>query len=124
MPGNTKRGLSAEGLRASTTIAKRNRCNGDSIRFKSRFRNLELKMLCAVLDVNHQPGTVDASFRPNPIFPVGVLPLLVESNGRRATGPGPRVMWVSGRQELALNATPRHRLVFVVKGWLSRREFV
>src|SRR5881296_3173131 len=49
--------------------------------FQARFWNPERKMLYDVVDVNHQPGTVDASFRPNQIFAVGGLPLrLIEDN--------------------------------------------
>ncbi len=49
--------------------------------FQARFWNAERKMLYDVVDVNHQPGTVDASFRPNQIFAVGGLPLrLIEDN--------------------------------------------
>ena len=49
--------------------------------FQARFWNAERKMLYDVVDVNHQPGTVDASFRPNQIFTVGGLPLrLIEDN--------------------------------------------
>lgn len=49
--------------------------------FQARFWNAERKMLYDVVDVNHQPGAVDASFRPNQIFAVGGLPLrLIEDN--------------------------------------------
>jgi predicted glycogen debranching enzyme len=49
--------------------------------FQARFWNAERKMLYDVVDVNHQPGTVDASFRPNQILAVGGLPLrLIEDN--------------------------------------------
>jgi len=49
--------------------------------FQARFWNLERKMLYDVVDVNHQPSTVDASFRPNQILAVGGLPLrLVDEN--------------------------------------------
>jgi predicted glycogen debranching enzyme len=49
--------------------------------FQARFWNAERKMLYDVVDVNHQPGTVDATFRPNQIFAVGGLPLrLIEDN--------------------------------------------
>src|SRR5262249_51236428 len=49
--------------------------------FQSRFWNAERKMLYDVVDVNHQSGNVDASFRPNQIFAVGGLPLrLLEDN--------------------------------------------
>jgi predicted glycogen debranching enzyme len=49
--------------------------------FDARFWNHERKMLYDVVDVNHQPGVVDASFRPNQIFAIGGLPLrLIEDN--------------------------------------------
>ena len=49
--------------------------------FQARFWNAERKMLYDVVDVNHQPGAIDASFRPNQIFAVGGLPLrLIEDN--------------------------------------------
>jgi glycogen debranching enzyme len=49
--------------------------------FNSRFWNSERKMLYDVIDLNHQPGAVDASFRPNQILAVGGLPLrLIEDN--------------------------------------------
>jgi glycogen debranching enzyme len=49
--------------------------------FNSRFWNSERKMLYDVIDVNHQPGVVDASFRPNQILAVGGLPLrLIKDN--------------------------------------------
>jgi predicted glycogen debranching enzyme len=49
--------------------------------FQTRFWNPERKMLYDVVDVNHQPGTTDATFRPNQIFAVGGLPLrLIEDN--------------------------------------------
>jgi len=41
--------------------------------FRQRFRNAD-GWLHDVVDVDHQPGTADASFRPNQIFAVGGLP--------------------------------------------------
>ena len=43
--------------------------------FRARFWNAPGGYLYDVIDVNHQPGAVDASFRPNQIFAVGGLPL-------------------------------------------------
>jgi predicted glycogen debranching enzyme len=43
--------------------------------FESRFWNPERGCLFDVIDVDHVPGKVDASFRPNQIFAVGGLPL-------------------------------------------------
>lgn len=52
--------------------------------FRERFWNPERRMLYDVIDVDHQPGAVDASFRPNQVLAVGGLPLrLVE--GERAS---------------------------------------
>jgi len=49
--------------------------------FQARFWNAKRKMLYDVVDVNHQAGTVDASFRPNQIFAIGGLPLrLIQDN--------------------------------------------
>jgi len=49
--------------------------------FQARFWNARDKMLFDVIDVNHQPGAVDASCRPNQIFAVGGLPLrLIKDN--------------------------------------------
>ncbi len=49
--------------------------------FDARFWNPERKILYDVVDVNHQPGVVDASFRPNQIIAVGGLPLrLIQDN--------------------------------------------
>jgi predicted glycogen debranching enzyme len=42
--------------------------------FHTRFWNKELGCLYDVVDVNHEPGRVDASIRPNQIFAVGGLP--------------------------------------------------
>ncbi|WP_437226341.1 amylo-alpha-1,6-glucosidase [Planctomicrobium sp. SH661] len=43
--------------------------------FQRRFWNPERQCLFDVVDVDHQPGRVDASIRPNQIFAVGGLPL-------------------------------------------------
>jgi glycogen debranching enzyme len=45
--------------------------------FQSRFWHAEGGYLYDVVDVNHRPGTADASFRPNQIFAVGGLPLIL-----------------------------------------------
>jgi len=42
--------------------------------FRARFWNAEAGHLHDVVDADHQPGVVDASFRPNQIFAVGGLP--------------------------------------------------
>jgi predicted glycogen debranching enzyme len=43
--------------------------------FAARFWNAEHGYLADVVDVDHEPGRVDASLRPNQIFAVGGLPL-------------------------------------------------
>jgi predicted glycogen debranching enzyme len=43
--------------------------------FRARFWNAEASCLYDVVDVDHRPGVVDASFRPNQIFAVGGLPI-------------------------------------------------
>lgn len=49
--------------------------------FQARFWNPNRKMLYDVVDMNHQLGAVDDSFRPNQIFAVGGLPLrLIEDD--------------------------------------------
>jgi predicted glycogen debranching enzyme len=53
--------------------------------FESRFWNPETRSLHDVVDVDHLPGKVDPSFRPNQIFAVGGLPLsLLEGARARA----------------------------------------
>lgn len=52
--------------------------------FQTRFWNPAGSALYDVVDVNHQPGTVDPAFRPNQIFAVGGLPLpLLEAEQAR-----------------------------------------
>ena len=48
-----------------------------------RFWNEAAGCLYDVIDVDHQPGSVDATFRPNQIFAVGGLPLAL-LEGERA----------------------------------------
>ena len=43
--------------------------------FRTRFWNEQGGLLYDVVDVDHQPGKVDASFRPNQIFGIGGLPI-------------------------------------------------
>ncbi len=50
--------------------------------FEQRFWNEERGCLYDVVDVDHQPGTVDASVRPNQLFAVGGLPLALLSGAR------------------------------------------
>jgi predicted glycogen debranching enzyme len=51
--------------------------------FENRFWNEDADGLYDVVDVDHKPGTVDDSFRPNQIFAVGGLPLQL-IHGKRA----------------------------------------
>lgn len=50
--------------------------------FRTRFWNQETGCLYDVIDVDHVPGRVDASLRPNQVFAVGGLPLKL-INGER-----------------------------------------
>ncbi|MDB4983506.1 MAG: Amylo-alpha6-glucosidase, partial [Myxococcales bacterium] len=50
--------------------------------FEPRFWNDERGCLYDVVDVDHQPGAVDASLRPNQLFAVGGLPLALLSGAR------------------------------------------
>lgn len=53
--------------------------------FAKRFWNEDAGCLFDVVDVDHQPGVVDASIRPNQIFAVGGLPFaLLEGDRARA----------------------------------------
>jgi predicted glycogen debranching enzyme len=52
--------------------------------FHARYWNPERRMLYDVLDVNHERGVNDASFRPNQIFAVGGLPLRLVTGDRAA----------------------------------------
>jgi len=45
--------------------------------FQSRFWNPSRECLYDVIDVDHEPGRVDASLRPNQIFAAGGLPLIL-----------------------------------------------
>jgi predicted glycogen debranching enzyme len=47
--------------------------------FEDKFWNEHAGYLADVIDCDHQPGTVDLTFRPNQIFAVGGLPLMLLS---------------------------------------------
>ena len=47
--------------------------------FESRFWNEDAGYLADVIDCDHQPGVIDLTFRPNQIFAVGGLPLMLLS---------------------------------------------
>ncbi|MCI0612087.1 amylo-alpha-1,6-glucosidase [bacterium] len=51
--------------------------------FRNRFWNLDGSFLNDVVDVDHTPGRIDSSFRPNQIFAVGGLPFSI-LNGEQA----------------------------------------
>ncbi len=50
--------------------------------FQRRFWNAQRNMLFDVIDVNHQAGVNDATFRPNQIFAVGGLPIRLFDDNR------------------------------------------
>jgi glycogen debranching enzyme len=50
--------------------------------FAARFWNESGGCLYDVVDVDHEPGTVDASIRPNQLFAVGGLPIALLSGER------------------------------------------
>ena len=52
--------------------------------FEARFWN-EHGYLNDVVDVDHEPGTVDATFRPNQVLALGGLPLAIVGGARAAT---------------------------------------
>src|SRR5439155_13375679 len=47
--------------------------------FESKFWNQHAGYLADVVDCDHQPGVIDLTFRPNQIFAVGGLPLMLLS---------------------------------------------
>lgn len=63
--------------------------------FEIRFWNAEAGCLYDVVDVDHHPGVVDASFRPNQIFAAGGLPvrLLDPARVRRVVDEVERRLW-------------------------------
>jgi predicted glycogen debranching enzyme len=63
--------------------------------FRARFWNEASGYLYDVVDCNHQPGTADASFRPNQIFAVGGLPeaLLEHEQARRVVDAVESRLW-------------------------------
>jgi predicted glycogen debranching enzyme len=63
--------------------------------FAARFWNDATGALNDVVDVNHQPGTLDPSFRPNQIFAFGGLPLMLIDGvrARRALDEVERRLW-------------------------------
>jgi predicted glycogen debranching enzyme len=72
--------------------------------FEERFWNGARGMLFDVVDVDHRPGTTDASFRPNQIFAVGGLPraLLDGDRARAVVDACERALWTpAGLRSLA-----------------------
>jgi predicted glycogen debranching enzyme len=63
--------------------------------FRARFWNEDTGALNDVVDVNHEPGTADPSFRPNQIFALGGLPvaLIDDALARRAVDAVERRLW-------------------------------
>ena len=63
--------------------------------FSTRFWNHERGFLYDVVDADHVPGAVDASFRPNQIFAIGGLPyaLLEGDRARRVIDAVERALW-------------------------------
>jgi len=53
-----------------------------SVAFETKFWNEHAGYLADVIDCDHQAGTVDLTFRPNQIFAVGGLPLMLLSKER------------------------------------------
>jgi predicted glycogen debranching enzyme len=72
--------------------------------FQSRFWHKEGGYLYDAVDVNHRPGTADASFRPNQILAVGGLPtiLLDKKKARRVVESVEKRLWTpAGLRSLA-----------------------
>ena len=63
--------------------------------FVSRFWNEKMSCLYDVIDVDHHPGAVDGSLRPNQIFAVGGLPmpLIVGEKARQVVDIVQRELW-------------------------------
>jgi predicted glycogen debranching enzyme len=74
--------------------------------FEARFWNQEIGCLADLVDVNHQPGTIDLTFRPNQIFSVGGLPLVLvsEQHARQIVDAVESQLWTPmGLRSLARN---------------------
>jgi predicted glycogen debranching enzyme len=82
--------------------------------FRSRFWNEQGGYLYDVIDVDHQPGKVDALFRPNQIFAIGGLPIsLIEGDrAKQIVSAVAQRLWTAlGLRSLApgeLGYTPRY----------------
>ncbi len=63
--------------------------------FEARFWNAEGGYLYDVIDVDHQPGVVDPSFRPNQLFALGGLPwaLIAGERARRIVDAADQLLW-------------------------------
>lgn len=73
--------------------------------FRDKFWNKTAGCLYDVIDVNHRPGDVDVSFRPNQIFAVGGLPfqLLDDARAERIVSLVEERLWTPlGLRSLAL----------------------
>jgi predicted glycogen debranching enzyme len=72
--------------------------------FRERFWNEQGGYLYDVVDLDHKPGAVDASFRPNQIFAIGGLPfaLLEDERARRVVDAVEMRLWTTlGLRSLA-----------------------
>jgi predicted glycogen debranching enzyme len=76
--------LNALGLTLRRDNSWRNIYQQASAAFQQRFWNETHGCLYDVVDVDHQPGTVDDRLRPNQIFAVGGLPLALLDGDRAA----------------------------------------
>jgi predicted glycogen debranching enzyme len=75
----------AAGLARTDASRWRDLAERGSAAFGERFWNPQRGCLFDVVDMDHQPGAVDAAFRPNQIFAVGGLPwALLEGDRARA----------------------------------------
>jgi predicted glycogen debranching enzyme len=76
--------LNALGLAARCNPKWQPRFDQGCATFRQRFWNEARGCLYDVVDVDHQPGKLDASLRPNQIFAVGGLPLALIEDDRAA----------------------------------------
>lgn len=74
------------------------------VSFEERFWNQEGGYLHDVVDVNHEPGTVDTSFRPNQLLALGGLPwpIVRGERARRVVDAAEAMLWTpAGPRSLA-----------------------
>jgi predicted glycogen debranching enzyme len=77
--------LNALAIARQWSSARRGMLEAGTQAFQARFWNEHEGALYDVIDVDHVPGTTDATIRPNQIFAVGGLPLMLldKARGRR-----------------------------------------